>query len=296
MLPLKKPRGETSMTTYPDILKFYEQKLQYHYPRKEAQNIFYLIAEDVLDKDKLQLLLLKDRVLIESEVNAFLLALQLLVKDCPVQYITEKAYFYNLILRVNEKVLIPRPETEELVEWVLEFLPSSCDKHILDIGTGSGCIALAIKKERPMSIVMATDVSEEALELARENGRDLGCLVAFEQHDILKDTEWELPNLDVIVSNPPYIPPVEKSKMGNNVLKYEPHLALFSPDDNPILFYEKIADFGLQYLNKSGVLFFELNEFNALEVIRMLESKGYTELILRKDISKKDRMLYATRP
>lgn len=283
------------MTTYPDILNFYEEKLEYHYPRKEAQNIFYLIAEDILNKDKLQLLLVKDKALSESEVNAFLMALQLLVKDCPVQYITEKAYFYNLVLKVNEHVLIPRPETEELVEWVLEMIPPAYNKHILDIGTGSGCIALAIKKERPEAIVMATDISEDALNLARQNGRESGCLVVFEQQDILKDEDWNLPKLDIIVSNPPYIPPDEKSKMGRNVLKYEPHLALFSPEENPILFYEKIANFSLKYLNKDGALFFELNEFNALEVIKMLESKGFSNIRLRKDISKKDRMLYATK-
>lgn len=206
----------------------------------------------------------------------------------PLQYILGETEFYGLKFKVNEHTLIPRPETEELVGWILKHDFSSA----LDIGTGTGCIPIALAKNRK-AIVSAIDISENALKIAKENAKLNGVKINFLQQDILKTTA--LPKVDLIVSNPPYVLESEKKMMFDNVLKYEPHLALFVSDNDPLLFYKKIAELAFESLNINGRLFFEINEQFADETIAMLNRIGFVDIQLKKDVNDKDRMIKATK-
>jgi release factor glutamine methyltransferase len=232
----------------------------------------------------------------------------------PVQYVVGFAWFYGLKFKVNNSVLIPRPETEELVEWVLSTIenlqfirdnkeerksPSSNPKSqiaILDIGTGSGCIPVTLKVKNPALQVTAIDVSESALITASRNAFRHNADIDFKRIDILNKSEWaQLADYQIIISNPPYIPMSEKQLMHDNVTQYEPHLALFVEDHNPLIFYDTIVDFALEkFENTEGYLFFECNEFNAQEVVTLLRKKGFNNIILKQDMSGKDRMVRAT--
>ena len=204
----------------------------------------------------------------------------------PLQYILGNADFYGLQFKVNEHTLIPRPETEELVSWILEHEFFS----LLDIGTGTGCIPISITKNKNVQST-AIDISENALLLAKENARINAVEVNFLKQDILKTTT--LPKVDLIVSNPPYILDKEKELMLDNVIDNEPHLALFVPDNNPLLFYKKIAELAFVSLPENGLLFFEINEQFGNETIEMLTKIGFVDIELKKDINDKDRMLKA---
>ena len=210
----------------------------------------------------------------------------------PIQYILGETEFYQLKLKVNPHVLIPRPETEELAEWVIKTI-GKAKSNVLDIGTGSGCIPIAIKKHLPQTNVTGIDVSEKAIELAESNAKNLGLAVSFETRDILKWKKHAWPAFHVIVSNPPYIRESEKTLMQPNVLDYEPANALFVGDENPLLFYKTIAGFALQHLENRGFLFFEINEAFGEETCKVLAKKGFKDISLRKDISGKDRMVRA---
>jgi release factor glutamine methyltransferase len=219
-----------------------------------------------------------------------------LLRGEPVQYVVGFAWFYGLKFKVNNSVLIPRPETEELVEWVLEtaktFQKADKKVRILDIGTGSGCIPVTLKVKNPKLEVSAVDVSESALITSSRNAYRYGAEIDFKRIDILNTSAWtDLCNFDIIVSNPPYIPHAEKALMEGNVLDFEPHLALFVDNDNALIFYENIADFALRHLDTEGVLFFECNQYNAQEVLKMLKLKGFKNVELRKDMSGNDRMV-----
>jgi release factor glutamine methyltransferase len=208
----------------------------------------------------------------------------------PIQYILGETEFYGLNLIVNPAVLIPRPETEELVQWITKSkLPG--ESVILDIGTGSGCIALAIKSRLKNSDVFGTDISEKALDVARLNAFKNNLDVVFFQADILKWEEFEWKNYDVIVSNPPYIRESEKGQMNSNVLDYEPENALFVSDRDPLVFYHSIATFAKIYLAKNGILFFEINENLGSEINEMLVDLGLNDIEIRKDINGKNRMI-----
>ena len=216
----------------------------------------------------------------------------------PVQYVVGFAWFYGLKFKVNPTVLIPRPETEELVEWVLETVKNlkleTQNPKLLDIGTGSGCIPITLKVKKPSLNISAVDISEGALITASRNAYRMNADVEFQRIDILNESEWsQLADFHIIVSNPPYIPNFEKALMEDNVLSYEPHLALFVEDEKPLIFYEKIADFAKKHLCTEGSLFFECNEFNAAEVVEMLEEKGFKTVELRRDMSGKNRMIRA---
>jgi release factor glutamine methyltransferase len=213
----------------------------------------------------------------------------------PIQYIVGFSYFYGLKLKVNPNVLIPRPETEELVFWLLEtFKKETVPKKILDIGTGSGCIALSLKNKRADWQVYAVDVSEGALITASRNAYRNVLDVHFERLDILDNQNWNAqPMFDVIVSNPPYIPQTEKALMHANVLDFEPALALFVENDNPLIFYERIAHFAQTHLTENGMLFLECNEHNATDVVTMLKNKHFKNIELQRDMSQKDRMIRA---
>lgn len=213
----------------------------------------------------------------------------------PVQYILGEADFYGLKFKVNENVLIPRPETEELVYWIIETVrQAGRSLSILDIGTGSGCIPITLKTELPTCRIAACDVSKEALKIARENANLNDTEIDFFQVDILNKKEWAtLDNFDIIVSNPPYIPHSERKLMPENVLKFEPDLALFVEEEEPLIFYKTITEFALQKGNKNGWLFFEMNEYNAKEVANLLTISNLKKVQIQKDLQNKDRMIKA---
>ena len=282
------------MINISNIKQIFQEDLKEIYPKKEINSLFHIAAESILKQDKLSLMVNKEQALSESEKIAFTAVLEKLKKQIPIQYILEEAFFYGLKLYVNDNVLIPRFETEELVELIVQTTTQNKPNYILDIGTGSGCIALALKKELNATNVFAVDVSSEALEVAQKNATQTNLLIQSLLMDILQETKWEhSPFLDIIVSNPPYIPLSEKALMHDNVLKYEPHLALFVDNQEPLIFYEKIADFALQHLKPNGHLFFEMNEFNAQAVKEMVAHKGFKNVEIVKDMYGKERMLKA---
>lgn len=258
---------------------------------EEAKLYFEICCYSWLGMSKTSLLLDKDRVLSESEILKFFYGIKSLKKNEPVQYVVGETWFFDLKINLEAGVLIPRPETEELVDWIINSEKNATS--ILDIGTGSGCIPLALKNNLKTSKVSGCDISEKAIELAKKNSKDLNLEVNFFSLDILNKTDWEGDKLDVIVSNPPYIPIQEKFKMSKNVLDYEPSLALFVPNDNPLLFYIKIAEFSILNLKSKGSLYFEIHEDFGEEVIKMLERKGFDNLEIRQDLQGKNRMIRA---
>lgn len=267
------------------------------YDDRESANIADMVIEHITGFRKIDRVLNKQVLLNkEQEITLADFTAQLL-QHKPVQYVLHEAWFAGMKFFVNETVLIPRPETEELVEWiVLENQKSKVkSQKVLDIGTGSGCIPVALKKKLPLLEVHALDVSTSALEVAKQNAATIGTEIIFHQIDILNNDQWnKLPGFDIIVSNPPYIKQSEATEIQNNVLQHEPHLALFVPDDDALLFYKTIAWFGLQHLNQNGFLFFEINESLGKEVKELLLQNGYSNIELRKDMQGKDRMIKAT--
>lgn len=262
------------------------------FTEREARYLVDLLLEFVLEIDKSKVLT-GDVSMNENQVSLFNEYILRLKKDEPIQYILEEEFFYGMPFKVTKDILIPRPETEELVEWILEDFQNKDDLKILDIGTGSGCIAITLKVNTLHSEVHAVDVSEAALEIAEVNALNLGAEIFFKHLDILLEEDWrKLEKYDIIVSNPPYIPNKEKTLMHNNVLKYEPPTALFVQDDDPLIFYHKIAQLAIQKLNTKGVLYFECNEYNAFEVEALLK-KHFQDVDLKKDINGKIRMVRA---
>lgn len=216
-----------------------------------------------------------------------------LLNNEPVQYILGQADFYGLKFKVSPAVLIPRPETEELVYWILENQITK-NPSILDIGTGSGCIPITLKKKIPKATISAIDVSPTALDIAKTNAVLNKLAVSFILSDILEERLWSsLDTYDIIVSNPPYIPHKEKVLMPKQVLDYEPDLALFVENDEPLIFYKKIGQFALKHLNQGGELYYECNEFNAKEVATLLRQIGFQKVELAKDLEGKERMIRA---
>ncbi|MDX1943399.1 MAG: peptide chain release factor N(5)-glutamine methyltransferase [Saprospiraceae bacterium] len=259
----------------------------------EARSIARIVFEDALHIYDFQ----SAKHLATSQQNLLDSIQARLLQHEPVQYILGQADFFGLKFKVSPAVLIPRQETEELVAWILETIKTdfpSQTLRILDIGTGSGCIPIALKKKMPHLELLAIDISPEAIEIAKENVQLNAVEVRFSQIDILDTNQWsKLEQYDVIVSNPPYIPFHESTLMLTNVKDFEPKLALFVSDENPLIFYEIIADFAKEHLNKNGYLFFECNEFNANEVAQLLDKKGFTEISLHQDLNGKERMIKA---
>ncbi|MDO5637248.1 MAG: peptide chain release factor N(5)-glutamine methyltransferase, partial [Myroides sp.] len=208
----------------------------------------------------------------------------------PIQYIFEKAYFYGYEFKVSPATLIPRRETEELVEWVLSEMNRQPEKkwRILDIGTGTGCIPITIKKEFPLAEVFAMDISTEAMKIAKENAENLNASVTFIEQNILS-TE-QLDSYDIIISNPPYVRNLEKAEIKKNVLAYEPHLALFVEDNDPLIFYRKIAQLAQKSLPENGLLFFEINQYLG-EKMQQMVAEYFKTIELRKDLQGNDRMM-----
>lgn len=261
------------------------------YGKDEAESFFYITLEDFHGLKRTDLALRPDMVFSEDELSQWSFVLSQLKKEIPIQYIIGKTHFFGLEFEVNDNVLIPRPETEELVEWILSQKLDS--PKILDIGTGSGCIAISLAKNLKAE-VSAIDVSQAALSVAKKNAESNAAKVNFIHKDILA-TEDLGETYDIIVSNPPYVRHLEKAEIRKNVLENEPHLALFVDDNDALLFYKKIAGLALKNLSENGKLFFEINQYLAKETMDMLEQKGFGFLELRKDIYGNDRMILATR-
>lgn len=275
-------------------LSFIKDQLRGYYPEAEANALAYRLVESVCGLSRHDILLGKDTKISEDMLFRLKQYVAELQQYKPLQYILGETEFYGLRLQVNGQVLIPRPETEELIELILK--ETSLNKPlILDIGTGSGNIAIALAKSIPNAQVYAMDVSEDALKVASVNAQQNDVSIRFFQGDILGDWHHDglLPRWDIIVSNPPYITPEEKTIMQPNVLEYEPHQALFVPQNKPLLFYERIAEIGLLHLNPEGALFFETGALYGKDTAEMLKKKGYKEVILYQDISGKDRMIKA---
>ncbi|WP_369752418.1 peptide chain release factor N(5)-glutamine methyltransferase [Flavobacterium sp. WC2409] len=258
----------------------------------EAESFFYLILEDKNQLKRIDLALQPDLVFKNEEIlvwNSFLEQLKL---EIPVQYLLGKTSFYGLDFIVNENVLIPRSETEELVEWIIETQNSKLKTQklrILDIGTGSGCIAISLAKNIPDAEVFAIDVSEKALATAKKNAIENNVDVTFIHQNIL-ETEDLGQQFDIIVSNPPYVRNLEKLEIKKNVLDNEPHLALFVDDTDALIFYKKIAELAQKNLTQNGLLFFEINQYLGKEMIDLLQEMTFKNSELRKDIYGNNRM------
>jgi release factor glutamine methyltransferase len=271
-------------------------QLQTIYEISEAESIANMVFEEILYIKKQHIFFL-DKQINDAEIEQLNTILNKLLTHEPVQYVLGIADFFGLRFRVNKQVLIPRTETEELVALIIKEvrnlkLQNDAVFNILDIGTGSGCIPIALKKNLPFAQVTAMDISTDALEVANENAFLNKTNIEFIEGDIL-NSQFSIPNsqFSIIISNPPYITQNEKLKMQKNVLHFEPHLALFVSDDNPLLFYNVIADFAKLHLTQNGKLYFEINENFGMEIKIMLENKGYDEVIIVKDLQGKNRVV-----
>jgi release factor glutamine methyltransferase len=225
----------------------------------------------------------------------FLNDMNRLVSGEPLQYITGIQHFHGLEFKVSPAVLIPRPETEELTGWISESLPMNSGTTILDIGTGSGCIPVILKLKSPVSVVYATDISEEALEIARYNSKKLGAEVHFVKDSIFNSALVVPGGFDIIVSNPPYIPLSQKKELAPNVVRYEPHLALFAPDENPVIFYKAICDYAQKNLKPNGKIYFEVHPDTCSAIVNYLETTGFSNIEMRYDLSGKLRFIRSGR-
>jgi release factor glutamine methyltransferase len=261
---------------------------------REAGNIAHILLEHITGMSKMDRIVYKDRLLSSSQQEQLQQSLVLLQQHQPIQYVIGKAWFYGLELSVDSNVLIPRPETEELVEWIVNDSVSSIS--ILDIGTGSGAIPLALKKQLPQAEVWSVDVSAGALQVAAANAQALQLDINLKEINILDaSATQQLPVFDVIVSNPPYIRDSEQADMEQQVTAYEPRLALFVPDNDALLFYRTIGLLAQDKLPSGGRLYFEINEAFGKETVALLEEQGYVQVALKKDIYGKDRMIKAIR-
>lgn len=273
---------------------------------QEIESFFFILTEYLHNLKRVDVALNPNFELSEDDVKKWNAILSELQQEKPIQYITGEAWFYGLQFEVNENTLIPRPETEELVEWILN---SPITKHpspinILDIGTGTGCIPISLKANLPEVNVSAIDVSEKALEVAKRNAKLNNVEINFIQSNILEVedlSQFQTPNFllptsfDIIVSNPPYVRNLEKQEIKKNVLDYEPHLALFVEDTDALLFYRRIAQLALKNLAPNGLLFFEINQYLGKETVELLENMGFKNIELKKDIYGNDRMVKSTR-
>lgn len=265
----------------------------------EIESFFFILTEYLHNLKRIDVSLQPYFEVSEVDLAKWNSIISELKTEKPIQYITGEAWFYGYRFEVNESTLIPRPETEELVEWIIEstkLVTGSAKLNILDIGTGSGCIPISLKKEIPNAEVFSNDVSENALEMARKNALGNEVEVNFILADILEVDNLQIsksPNLffDVIVSNPPYVRNLEKQEIKKNVLAYEPHLALFVDDNDALLFYRKIAQLAATSLAPNGKLFFEINQYLGKETIELLENFGFKNIELRKDFMGNDRMI-----
>lgn len=277
-----------------EVRKFYVKELASFYPENEILSMFYWLIHDFWNMSKSSFIVSQNSHIEDRFIPIFQDIIERQKKFEPIQYILGYAEFCDLKIGCNSCALIPRPETEELVHWI----SSSHDVNginLLDIGTGTGCIALALKCQNQTWIVSAFDCSEKALELAKKNGESNEISVNFYLDDVCNQDKRKQNDFtfNIIVSNPPYIPNEETATMHSLVKEYEPHMALFVPNEDSLVFYRSIIEFALDHLMEGGYLYFEIHEMKALEVIKLLESHSFTNIELRKDLQGKDRMIRA---
>lgn len=260
------------------------------YDSAEAEQLFFIALEEILDWKRIDFVMKTPFELPIGKASQFENVLADLVSEKPIQYIFNKAYFYGLDFYVNENTLIPRKETEELVEWILDTIAKNPTKtwRILDIGTGSGCIPITIAKMAKNVNVSTMDISVKAIEVAKQNALANNVAIHFIHQSIL-ETDF-LANYDLIVSNPPYVRNLEKVEIKNNVLVHEPHLALFVEDDDPLIFYKKIVALAENSLSENGYLFFEINQYLGKETLELF-NEHFSNVELRKDFVGNDRMI-----
>jgi release factor glutamine methyltransferase len=269
------------------------QTLSPIYGEGEAESFFYLILEEKQQLKRIDLALQPDLLFSEGDVAVWNSILEQLKLEIPIQYLLGKTSFYGLDFEVNKNVLIPRPETEELVDWIIsnsQTIGQSKNLRILDIGTGSGCIAISLAKNLPNAQVFAIDVSEKALATAKKNADSNEVKVTFISQNILETFDLGQ-EFNIIVSNPPYVRNLEKQEIKKNVLDNEPHLALFVEDNDALIFYRKIAELAQKNLSTSGQLYFEINQYLGKEMISLLEELNFKNIDLRQDIYGNDRMI-----
>jgi len=284
-----------------EIQNRFHNELDELYGENEVDSFFYWLLEHYFQMNRLSLALKPQLTLTEAEGQPLFEALKRLKQYEPIQYIIGQTEFFGLMFKVNQNTLIPRPETEELVQWIIQYgsrLSPKSQLKILDIGTGTGCIAIALAKHMPHAKVFAVDISNEALKMAKYNANLNNVEVEFMQMDVLDENNWHdifdvETKFDIIVSNPPYVRQQEKHQMKNNVLDYEPDLALFVEDHNPLVFYKAITCLSVDKLNPRGQLFFEINQYLGAEMKQMIKAFPFNNIELRKDIFGNDRMFKA---
>ncbi|WP_373517661.1 peptide chain release factor N(5)-glutamine methyltransferase [Pricia sp.] len=274
-----------------EIKNIFHKELDASYPKEEVDSFFYMLIAHYLDLERFVLAMQPNLIVTKKEEQPLFEALSQLRLHRPIQYIIGTAHFMDMDFSVDENVLIPRPETEELVRWMISGLSVKRDGYkVLDIGTGSGCIAISLAKNLPKAKVFALDISEKAIDVSKQNALNNEVTVQFIKRDILNldalDTKFE-----VIVSNPPYVRQKEKKDMHKNVTDHEPGLALFVSDENPLKFYDAIARFASKNLKKNGSLYLEINQYLAKESEQLLRKHNFSEIELRKDMFGNDRMM-----
>lgn len=281
-----------------EINTIFHNELDAMYGVNEVDSFFNILIDFYLKLNRITLVLQPNYAITKEEEQPLFEALSRLKLNEPIQYIIGETEFFRLPLKVNKHTLIPRPETEELVQFIIDTVTSSeVEKpiKILDIGTGSGCIAISLAKHLPNARVSAFDISKEAINVAKENAELNKVEVDFFEVDILNQDRWDN-KFDIIVSNPPYVRQLEKSEMKANVLNHEPELALFVEDDNPLVFYKAITKFAMQHLEKDGQLYFEINQYLGNDMIQLMEEHSFSNIKLNKDLFGNDRMIKGIRP
>ena len=276
---------------------FFNEALSAIYPKTEIDSFFFILMEEKLKLQRIDTVLKPDFLITKKNLIDLKTIVKRLQKEEPIQYIIGSTEFYGLPFLVDKNTLIPRTETEELVAWVLDEIKvltnnKITELSILDIGTGTGCIPISLAKNLTSLNISAIDISPEALIIAKQNAILNKVTIEFIELDIL-NAESLPQEYDVIISNPPYVRELEKEEIKNNVLENEPHLALFVADENPLIFYNKIADLAKQQLSKNGMLFFEINQYLGKETVNMLVKKGFKNIQLKKDLFGNDRMIKA---
>ena len=266
------------------------------YPIEELKSFFYLLAEKYLNLSRINIALQLNNELTPEEQSSFYQAVDRLRNHEPIQYILGETEFFGMPIIVNKQVLIPRPETEELVSWIIDDVDKK-ETTILDIGTGSGCIAISLAKKLNNAVVSAIDISNKAIEVAKKNALINNVNVEYSSVDVLNfedklvlQDKWKS-KFDIIVSNPPYVRMQEKKLMQLNVIDHEPDIALFVEDDDPLLFYRRISELSRQYLKHNGTLYLEINEYLGVEMEKMLNEAGFKHVELKKDMFGKNRMI-----
>lgn len=279
-----------------DIRSYYAQQLFKFYDERETENLIFMLLEDFAGVSKSELIINPEFTINESELLNIHFAVKDLKNYKPIQYILGKTEFYGIPILVNSNVLIPRPETEELIDWVKNDVKKNDNLSALDIGTGSGCIAIALKMTLPDLNIQAIDMSMGAIEMAEQNAKMNQTDITFSQINFLNRNEWKnLGQYNIIISNPPYVRNSEKAQMKKNVLNYEPENALFVDENDPLVFYKAIAEFAKSNLKTGGSLYCEINQYLGENTVEMFESYGFKEIQLKKDFKENNRFIKTTK-